>query len=308
MKVILSRKGFDSSWGGYPSPVFDKKMMLSLPIPVENDKDGIEYSQLVLPSDFPLDCLVDKSKNNYFELINMLYKGRIYINGKSSKIAPTTKCHADPDLQKYVSPEHQCNNEEKWKGMLGQMDAAQLHLNKQDVTSGDLFLFFGRFRHVMLIEGRYNFSGEPFHAIWGYLQIDKVIPNDNINIINCYHPHNAEEFRKNKTNTIYTSVENLTFADKIPGAGVFNYSDKRVLTNSNLSSKDRRLSRWKLPDCLKTTQFSYHLENTNYGLQNGDEYFQSVPIGQEFVSQDSFDLDRNKDFFDGLMKDVFFDK
>ncbi len=39
MKVILSRKGFDSSAGGYPSPHFVQDgRLLSLPIPEENRK------------------------------------------------------------------------------------------------------------------------------------------------------------------------------------------------------------------------------------------------------------------------------
>jgi hypothetical protein len=33
MKLILSRKGFDSSTGGIPSPIFPDGRMVSLPIP-----------------------------------------------------------------------------------------------------------------------------------------------------------------------------------------------------------------------------------------------------------------------------------
>ncbi len=33
MKIILSRKGFDSSAGGVPSPIFPDGGLLSLPIP-----------------------------------------------------------------------------------------------------------------------------------------------------------------------------------------------------------------------------------------------------------------------------------
>jgi len=36
MKVILSRKGFDSGYGGFPSPVLPDGTMLSLPIPVSS--------------------------------------------------------------------------------------------------------------------------------------------------------------------------------------------------------------------------------------------------------------------------------
>ena len=37
MKVILSRKGFDSSYGGYPSPILPDGRMVSLPIPLDDD-------------------------------------------------------------------------------------------------------------------------------------------------------------------------------------------------------------------------------------------------------------------------------
>ena len=43
MKVILSRKGFDSVYGGYPSPILPGGEMVSLPIPLE---DSIRYSDL----------------------------------------------------------------------------------------------------------------------------------------------------------------------------------------------------------------------------------------------------------------------
>jgi len=33
MKIIFSRKGFDSSTGGVPSPIFPDGKILSLPIP-----------------------------------------------------------------------------------------------------------------------------------------------------------------------------------------------------------------------------------------------------------------------------------
>lgn len=46
MKVILSRKGFDSANGGIVSPIFEDGTMISFPIP-SNDTDtynSLEYS------------------------------------------------------------------------------------------------------------------------------------------------------------------------------------------------------------------------------------------------------------------------
>jgi len=41
MKVILSRKGFDSSNGGCPSPIMPDGTLLSMPIP-SDDKDSYD--------------------------------------------------------------------------------------------------------------------------------------------------------------------------------------------------------------------------------------------------------------------------
>ena len=43
MKVILSRKGFDSSNGGIVSPIFEDGSMISVPIP---SKDKDQFSDL----------------------------------------------------------------------------------------------------------------------------------------------------------------------------------------------------------------------------------------------------------------------
>ncbi len=37
MKVVLSRKGFDSANGGIPSPIMPDGTMLSLPIPLKDE-------------------------------------------------------------------------------------------------------------------------------------------------------------------------------------------------------------------------------------------------------------------------------
>jgi len=75
MKIILSRKGFDSTNGGYPSPIVDGTL-LSLPIPDKNDK--IKYAELQFEG------------KNYAKIIEDLTKGKIL----------ETKCHLDPDIHK----------------------------------------------------------------------------------------------------------------------------------------------------------------------------------------------------------------
>lgn len=48
MKIILSRKGFDSSYGGYPSPILPEGRLLSFPIPDPNSP--IKYCDLQVNS------------------------------------------------------------------------------------------------------------------------------------------------------------------------------------------------------------------------------------------------------------------
>jgi len=47
MKIILSRKGFDSSFGRYPSLIYENKL-ISLPIPSFSNKTDIKYSEIFL--------------------------------------------------------------------------------------------------------------------------------------------------------------------------------------------------------------------------------------------------------------------
>ena len=43
MKIILSRKGFDSDFGGYPSLIMPEGRTISLPIPIKNPKDKSNF-------------------------------------------------------------------------------------------------------------------------------------------------------------------------------------------------------------------------------------------------------------------------
>src|SRR5688572_14147554 len=75
MKVILSRKGFDSSAGGTASPIMSDGTMLSLPIP---DKSSpIRYHDITLMG------------RSLGDLVPAITRGRI---------KPHFGAHLDPDL------------------------------------------------------------------------------------------------------------------------------------------------------------------------------------------------------------------
>ena len=100
MKVVLSRKGFDSAYGGYPSPILPAGEMVSLPIPLD---DTIRYSDLQI------------GDLKYYDLMADL-KPRIRSNGKWLILNEETKCHFDPDIHK-----DPIDRESGWKPCFGQM-------------------------------------------------------------------------------------------------------------------------------------------------------------------------------------------
>lgn len=111
MKIVLSRKGFDTSrqGGGGPSPIVDGRPV-SLPIPAIRDHSRTTYAQLGLG-----------------ELAEAASRGRI---------TGADFCHHDP----MFLPDG--------RALLGQCGGAQTHLARHGVGPGDLFVFFGLFRET----------------------------------------------------------------------------------------------------------------------------------------------------------------
>jgi len=265
MKVIISRKGFDSVNGGYPSPVLPNGRMISLPIPSD---DKIKYSNL----------RVDESLT-YFDLMKQFkqyftYKKHRYV------LTENSQCHLDPDINRSVMKRHT-----SWKPLFGQIDAAQGHLKNKGVKDDDLFLFFGTFRKTIKREGRYEVdSSKEFHAIYGYLQIGKklLLNNHSTEFPEWidYHPHTAPSYLKGN-NTVYIARDRLTLIPEMPGAGVLNFADKLILTKTGYSK-----SRWALPSFFKDIKITYHSEQS---WKN--DYFQSVGMGQEFIINSNSKID-----------------
>ena len=58
MKIIFSRKGFDSTAGGFPSIIFPNREMYSIPIPSKFDRDL--YSEIVYKYDnYPIQKILN---------------------------------------------------------------------------------------------------------------------------------------------------------------------------------------------------------------------------------------------------------
>lgn len=253
-KIILSRKGFDSEYGGRPSPILPDGTMLSLPIPW--NKESTSYDDL-------FHCGI-----SYANIIRDL-------GGKLD----TNMCHFDPDLRFETK-----DRSKDWRPCLGQSHIAASHLKSQGVEVGDIFLFFGRFRKTEYDSNgklRYVKGAPDIHAIFGYLQIGEVASTVEERAKFHWHPHTKEANYINSMNYIFASSDNLLSSD-YSGAGVLRFNDNLCLTKSGFSR-----SRWQLPECLANVQMTYHNANSKK-----KDYFQSAMIGQEFVFDSSEEIEK----------------
>jgi len=250
-KIILSRKGYDDQYGGKPSVILPDGTMLSFPIPVTGEEVGIETKNLSING---------KSLQKIFEDL-----GHSTISQHH---------HVDPDIY------HLSGNQPL--GAYGQAGAALGHLNNQGVGVGDTFLFFGTFCKTNLLDNKLQYEMmHPFHAIFGYLKVDRKVSMTEIDNETDlawlkHHPHyiNKEIGDYKKANTIYIGAN----------YGYFKYNDRLLLTKPGYKK-----SWWQLPSFFSEVRLSYH-ENIVKRASQGFVEFQSVAKGQEFVMESNPEL------------------
>jgi hypothetical protein len=273
MKVILSRKGFDSgkNSGQCASPIYPDGSMFSFPIP--SARGSVAYSE------------ISANGKNIGKAVDSLTSGKT----KRENMA-----HLDPDIDVNAIP-----RKPGWLPAFGAGQGPRTHLERQGVSIGDLFLFFGWFRDVGL-----NEDGSPYflhdarnlHAIFGWLQVGRIL-NVGINGENTIasnpwiaeHPHVSGEWYEN--NTIYVASDQLnipgvTDNKNIKGGGVFgSIAESRVLSHPGQSKR----SVWCLPKSFSPqpnlSTLSYH---GNYSRWQDSSIpdktkLQTVIRGQEFV-------------------------
>ena len=263
MKIILSRKGFDSSSGGVPSPIFPDGRILSLPIP--DRLSPIRYRDIQW-HEYDLGTIVSDLTNG--------------------KIPDSHFAHLDPDINH--GSLLRMNN---WVPLFGQTGAAQGHLRKQNVAIDDIFLFFGLFRDIHIEAGRlrWNVGSIPRHVIWGWLQVGKIIPVDTCDREKFawaqYHPHFHRSPDRN--NTLYTARKNLELPNinvHREGAGVFEYFARNLQLTAPESS---RPSVWALPKWFypgdDRRPLSYHGDLKRWESTAAATNLNVVSRGQEFV-------------------------
>lgn len=217
MKIILSRKGFDSANGGIVSPIMEDGTLISFPIP-SNDKDTY-------------DALVYGGQSYTKILEDLKYKGN-------------PNCHIDPDL----SSDRRKTAIDGWCPIFGQINSSAAYLiDRVKVKPGDLFLFFGNYHKVKLTDGKYQYikktgdfySDNDLQLIWGYLQVGKIIVDPEEQRKYSWHPHSNGDRTCVQSNVMFLASEKLSFNDNFAGAGVLKYREDRVLT-----AKDCNKATW----------------------------------------------------------------
>lgn len=267
MKIVLSRKGFDSRYGGVPSPIFPDGTAFSLPIPYPHS-----------PTRFrDVRC----RGGSLGSLVERLTRGRV---------REDDRCHLDPDLDPAA-----LDRLPGWRPAFGQARSAQGHLARQSVGPGDLFLFFGWFRRVeRAADGGWRYvDGSPdVHRLFGWLQVAEVVAvgSDYANVRAARpwlsaHPHLHGPGWSH--NTIYVSTRTLTIDGAelaVRGGGVFsNADDQLTLTAPEAASR----THWKLPGWFLPADgrplLSQHGDEGRWRRDGPWVHVRAVARGQEFV-------------------------
>ena len=264
MKIILSRKGFDSSNGGCASPILPDGTMLSMPIPSE---DNIEYNDLIY------------NNTSYADILK-----QINPNGSYNK-----KCHLDPDIR----PNIRKTPVENWQAAFGQIGSAQSALHNAGVSVGDIFLFFGWFHKTLFEDNKLKYccaergnntdfyENSDLQVIYGYMQIGEIITDKEKIKQYFWHPHASKERLIKKNNAIYVPSEKLTSLNSdLPGYGVLNYRKDRVLTKEG-----RTRAVWDEREFLMPDRIYGNRKNS---AKNGELYYKG--IWQELIVDESPEL------------------
>ncbi len=267
MKIVLSRKGFDSGNARMASPILPDGTPLSFPIPRPR---GHCYSY---------DALTFRGRP-LGAIIRELANGPLPFEDKA---------HADPDLDEERLP-----RKAGWRPIFGQTGGDQTHLGNEGVGVGDIFLFFGWFRRTLTCPDgsvRYAQPRDDFHAIFGWLQVGELhkVNGRSAKTLPAWsqdHPHVASPDSFDANNTIYIASEhlNLCGADlPIPGGGAFpRFSSALRLTAPEGPRTCWTLPKWFLPGTDKPA-LSYHGDPARWSIKGEHAILQAVARGQEFV-------------------------
>jgi hypothetical protein len=199
-------------------------------------------------------------------------------------IAPDAPAHLDPDLD--VQSVQRASG---WKPLFGQSGIAERHLQRMGIGSGDLFVFWGWFRHVEQRNERWRYlPGHGMHTIFGWLQVERRIDMTQRADLPTWaadHPH-AQRPPTTQPDSVYVSADRLQFPDvriDVPGAGVFRRFDPALcLTASGHTRSYWRLPAWFHPGSQRPP-LTYHADPGRWTSTDDAVILRSAAQGQEFV-------------------------
>ena len=260
MKIILSRKGFDSSAGGVANPILPDGSMVSLPIP--DPEAPYRYRQ------------IKHNGHGLGSLVRSLTRGRL--NGWE-------KAHLDPDLR-----EDAVARQPGWKPLFGQAAAAQGHLKGMDIAPGDLFLYFGWFRQTCYANKRLAFQKDASdqHAFFGWLQIGEIVDLNQQEPESWMKQHPHCFGNRGKNNVLYVAADQLDLPGMdcaLPGAGTFDaYHPDFRLTAPGYTRRYWKLPKWFHPE-NRASCLTYHYRPDWWQQEEDHVLLKSAARGQDFV-------------------------
>jgi hypothetical protein len=274
MRLILSRKGFDSKYGGCPSPILPDGTMFSLPI--TSNSGPHRLGQL------------NRGDLNFGDITRDLTQDR---RKPSKQWGRGTGVHLDPDLDAPVLGERAAG----WTPSYGTVPPALTHLRNEHVRENDIFLFFGWFRSVEQTSRGWQYVGAAphMHVIFGWLQVGEVIDvgADGGETVARHpwlrgHPHIERSSYYGENNVIYSARSSVSVNGRdcgVPGGGVFGRFDPRLrLTREGQTRSHWQLPGWFLPESDLPT-LSHHHKRSRWRRQGEHVHLHTVAIGQEFV-------------------------
>lgn len=265
MKLILSRKGIDSSFGTFASPILPDGTLCWLPIP-----ENTSYK----PNLPTYDDVAFHGET----------LGKIISDLSNGKIPASQQIHLDPDL---YAPH--VDRLPGWKPTFGQTGAAQRHLLNNGVRQDDLFLFFGWFRQTEFRDGRLQYvkNAPDVHVIYGWFQIEEHAYVDVFfrpAAWMSFHPH-IQGDPYDKLDSVYLPKDKLVGfpnATATSGAGIFSKFDQDLVLTAPNSSR----SIWRLPNDFfpdGRPPLSYHADELRWSKKDDGTYLRAASRGQEFV-------------------------
>jgi len=261
MRVILSRKGFDTKYGGIPSPILEDGTLLSLPIPVNGSPR--KYSDLFY------------NRESFEDIIKQLKRG---FNRTDAAI--------DPDLRPEIF-----NAPSNWVASFGIGKGEITHFKNQQVGVDDLVLFFGWFKEAERNNGKLRYvKGAPdLHIIYAYMQLGNII-DDSTKATEFYYlrPYIEKIAPLSPSNKLCVARDTCSWDETRKGSGVLKYDKRLVLTKEGMGD----FAKWGLPDFFRDKEISLScMGDTKIRWkqdEKGDWYFQFIKSpGQWFAIQDN---------------------